>query len=175
MNERFCPVCGVGFQPRKNGKPRIYCSSKCRQEGWRSQHSGVTDIKCDQCGKMIHRAPSSINRAAKHHFCSTACKGNWMSKNLRGANHPRYLGPQGQGLLTIIYKRLLADPRWKAWREEVFKRASGTCERCSQPAEDSHHKKHAVEILSALLDEMLDPNNGEALCASCHTEHHRSH
>lgn len=46
------------------------------------------DVNCKQCGKEFrsHRT----EERGKPKFCSMNCKGNWMSENKKGENHPRY-------------------------------------------------------------------------------------
>jgi DNA-binding XRE family transcriptional regulator len=48
---------------------------------------GGEDIKCINCKKLFHVVPAR-QKTAK--FCSRLCKGEWMSQNLRGDNHPNW-------------------------------------------------------------------------------------
>ena len=165
-----CPECQETFTRirREGGRLQVFCGVKCRMRA--SRRNRARYIVCTWCGNEVLRPPS--NQRAKNHFCAPACHGKWMSENLRGANHPRYKGPSGQGLLQVIYKRLEADPRWRTWRDGVLARAHGTCERCGQPATDGHHKRHSAEVLREFLAVFLDPDNGEALCLDCHAADH---
>ena len=65
----------------------------------------------------------------------------------------------------------VADPHLlttehKKWREVVLQRAKYQCQRCG--ARDVVlYADHIVERLDG--GDLLDPNNGQALCPSCHT------
>jgi DNA-binding XRE family transcriptional regulator/5-methylcytosine-specific restriction endonuclease McrA len=48
---------------------------------------GGENIICRNCNKSFHVIPAR-QKTAK--FCSRLCKGEWMSKNLQGENHPRW-------------------------------------------------------------------------------------
>ena len=52
----------------------------------------------------------------------------------------------------------------KAWAQQVMKRDGGRCRRCGSTA---RYADHIVEIKDR--GARLDPANGQALCAKCHT------
>jgi len=46
------------------------------------------------------------------------------------------------------------------------------CERCGQPAEIAHHKKHLTAATVLDPEIALNPANLEALCMECHNREH---
>ena len=165
--EKVCERCGTPYLAYPSGKPARFCSARCRMAWWRSRHLVVT-IACDQCGTTVRRPPSGVTHAAKNHFCCYSCKGKWMSENLVGNRAPNWKGDGPEFIIEYIRSRLHSHPRWKAWAAQVRANANDLCERCGSPAEEAHHKREVAELLMLLLD----PANGEALCAHCHHAHH---
>lgn len=165
-NMGTCPECQGAFRRfrREGGRMQIYCSVKCRMRASRRNRARI--ITCTWCHKEVLRPPS--NQRAKNHFCSPTCHGKWMSENLRGSNHPNWKGDGVRGIMNIIRHRLQADHRWATWSKTVLANAHGLCDRCGNQAEEAHHKREVAELLALILD----PANGEALCSSCHHEHH---
>lgn len=47
-------------------------------------------VTCASCGNTFDRHPYRINYA-KNQFCNRECKANWMSKNITGKDHPRWV------------------------------------------------------------------------------------
>lgn len=162
-SEPLCRACRKPLEPATGSRPRSYCNQACRTEGWRLRHATV-EIVCDQCGKLVRRSPTSVDHAEKNHFCSTRCKGKWMSANLLGEKHPNWKGDKLSYLSGIIRRH----SRGKEWAAAVLANAEGLCERCGSSAKDAHHKREVAELLAMILD----PANGEALCKSCHIAHH---
>lgn len=71
------------------------------------------------------------------------------------------------------------DPRHKAWREAVLRRAGYLCEECKRygrtdknglpvAATTAHHIKHRDEYPEL----QYDVTNGRALCEACHNKAH---
>ena len=162
-HEALCRTCGKPLEAATGSRPRNYCNQACRTEGWRRRHA-VVEITCEHCGKVVRRPPTGVAHA-KHHFCSQACKGKWMSANLLGERHPNWKG----GNIEYLNRLIHANGRARDWAATVLANAGGTCERCGNPAQDAHHKREVEELLALILD----PANGEALCKNCHVGHHR--
>ena len=157
-----CVICGEAFRATHGTRPQRYCGNACKTAGWRRSHATV--ITCDHCGKTVRRAPTGVSHAVNNHFCSQTCKGKWMSEHLRGENHPRW---QGDGRASLFHYVRTSRP-FKTWAAKVLANAHGLCNRCGRPAEQAHHKREVAELLALILD----PTNGEALCANCHIAHH---
>ena len=164
--EKACEQCGEIFQVVRPYRPSRFCSSACRMADWRKQGKGLHKITCDQCREPVLRSLSGIAHATKNHFCSQPCKGKWMSENLRGPAHPRWLAETG--LVQKIRRYLATSRQWQSWRATVIANADGLCERCANPAQEAHHKREVAELLALIID----PVNGEALCLDCHRAHH---
>ena len=162
-----CPECGSTFQRRRRegGRIQVHCSVRCRMRASRKRRASNSP-PCDWCGRVVVRFQSALAHAAKNHFCSSACKGKWMSENLRGPNHPRWKSETG--IVQLVRRYLATNRHWQRWRDAVFANAGGLCERCGNPAEQAHHKREVAELLTLIID----PANGEALCSGCHRDHH---
>ncbi|MBQ9685979.1 MAG: hypothetical protein IJV41_05420 [Oscillospiraceae bacterium] len=72
---RVCPVCGEVFETAGRGRPKRFCSAKCRSfyhhkypnpANWKSTRIAV----CPLCGKEF-QASREYNRKRK--YCSRAC------------------------------------------------------------------------------------------------------
>ena len=166
LAEKICERCNTAFYPAKGGKPARFCSAACRQAAWRDAHMGHTKVTCDWCGKVVQRPPSGVAHAYKNHFCSPTCKGKWMSENLRGEAHPRWLDETS--FINTIRRKIATDRRWLEWAEAVRTKADGLCERCGQEGQQAHHIREVAELIALIID----PDNGEWLCKTCHVAHH---
>ena len=49
----------------------------------------IVEFNCEACGK--HRRCRRTSYSPRPRFCSITCKGDWQHRNLRGANHPRWI------------------------------------------------------------------------------------
>ena len=83
-NTRVCPVCGIVFEKPGRGRPKRFCSEKCRTyyhhkfpnpANWTSTRIAV----CPVCGQEF-QASREYNHPRK--YCSRACanKGRTMEK-----------------------------------------------------------------------------------------------
>ena len=59
-------------------------------------------------------------------------------------------------------------PRWRAFRQRVFRERGRFCERCGFPGRLEIHHRVEVDAGGALYD----LGNVEVLCRSCHIAHH---
>ncbi len=85
----------------------------------------------------------------------------------------RTMAPRLATLDTSIVKAepKRSDPHYSsaehlAWRAAVIRRAGFQCEKCT--ARGKLYADHIVELRDG--GAALDPRNGRALCASCHTK-----
>jgi hypothetical protein len=67
-----------------------------------------------------------------------------------------------------ISRWLHAHAQMKDWSKQVLELANHSCNRCGDEATQAHHIRHVEELIALIFD----PANGEALCDSCHREHH---
>lgn len=68
-------------------------------------------------------------------------------------------------MISPEYRKLLADPRWKAKREEIHKRSGGKCEKCgSDHYVQTHHPHYERGNKPWEYDDLID------LCAKCHRQ-----
>lgn len=67
------------------------------------------------------------------------------------------------------WRAVLSETReYRLFRAEVIVRAKGSCERCD---EDGEHVHHIIPVYKD-LDLCVDKQNGELLCAECHSKEH---
>ena len=66
-----CPNCGKAIEQKKVGRPKKFCSDKCRLHWWNSNfrsHSFSVNIICAECGRSFTSSPN-----AKRKYCSHEC------------------------------------------------------------------------------------------------------
>lgn len=139
---KSCEVCGQRFTVDATQDRRFTvrcCSRKCLH-AWCSQHqrgpnspswrNANPERPCDNCGQMFTPCSSSIAQrtARKHWFCSRACKGQWMSKNLVGARSARWTGGKAE----------YYGPDWIRQSRAARKRDSYTCQHCGTTKGQAH-------------------------------------
>ena len=64
--------------------------------------------------------------------------------------------------------------RWQKIRRAYKNYQHGICERCGQPGEIVHHKKHVTSATIYDPTTTMDFNNLELLCYECHAKEHSS-
>ena len=82
-NVRVCPVCGEVFETKGRGRPKRFCSEKCRgryhhkhpnMANWTTTRTAV----CPQCGKAF-TAAREYGHPRK--YCSRACANRGRAAN----------------------------------------------------------------------------------------------
>jgi len=48
-----CEVCCTPLPPQRSGRPRVYCSNKCRQKASRSRHIIAALVEIDRINKAL--------------------------------------------------------------------------------------------------------------------------
>lgn len=99
-----CAWCGkkkrVKLSEIQNNKTGFfYCSRKCYSKWFSESVTGEKNprykekvkVHCDNCGKEKNVFPCHDEEYDKH-FCDSKCYGEWRSKNLMGANNPKWIG-----------------------------------------------------------------------------------
>ena len=69
--KQFCPWCGAPVGRNENGRPRKFCSDKCRLEWWGKhrdliKHKSKELKKCPHCGSLFEPR-------GKQTYCSRIC------------------------------------------------------------------------------------------------------
>jgi endogenous inhibitor of DNA gyrase (YacG/DUF329 family) len=83
----ICKTCKKSFIIKDPKQTPKFCSQRCYfQYRWGTNGRKII-IKCSTCRKKIFSHLSE-----KRKFCSKNCFHKWYSKNVRGFNHPRYIG-----------------------------------------------------------------------------------
>ena len=66
------------------------------------------------------------------------------------------------------HKDIRLTHAYRKWRQSVMKQADYKCEVCQDPAVDVHH----IIPICVRPTDMLNINNGQALCLKCHRKKH---
>lgn len=87
VSKRFCPNCGVPIEKSHNGRPRVYCSDKCRRDFWEKHPridtwNSYETLVCPIC-QRVFRAKKLSTRQRK--YCSRSCAGKarWLEHDQR--------------------------------------------------------------------------------------------
>ena len=69
----ICLCCGKEMQQAGTGRPRKFCSEKCRRQWWKAHpeegsHKSLCTKKCECCGTEF-----SFYRSRKPKYCSYDC------------------------------------------------------------------------------------------------------
>lgn len=78
----FCPNCGKAVERNPVGRPRKFCSAKCR-DAWRWSHPKPENWKsartavCPECGRQF---TASREYGNPRKYCSHACANKGRSK-----------------------------------------------------------------------------------------------
>lgn len=175
---KTCEVCGQSFTVDATQDRRFAvrcCSRKCLN-AWRSLHqrgpnspswrNANPERPCDNCGNIFKPKSGSPRQ---HHFCSRACKGQWMSTNLVGSRAARWTGGK-----AVYY-----GPNWIRQARAARKRDDYQCQHCgtmkgqSHKALDVHHIRpfRSFGYTPGVNDHYIAANdlaNLITLCPACH-------
>ena len=73
--KRFCPECGEAFKRNPKGRPKKFCSEKCRRT-WHRKHihpenwKSTRKLICPVCGRMFLAVR---DEECKRKYCSRSC------------------------------------------------------------------------------------------------------
>lgn len=151
--KHICLECATEFSTWKT--KTLFCSTQC----YAAHRSKKVVCICPQC--KISFILKKYRLSVKHGpFCSRKCYYKWRSINLRGD-----LNPTSNKDQTSLYGWVFQKSR-----AFVLKRDDYKCVRCGSSKNiHVHHKIH----FNPGQSDPHNPNNLEALCASCHRiEHH---
>lgn len=185
---RFCHYCKkeVSLQKSISSKTsdnRVYCNKKCRSLSFQTSLIGKKrEYKCNFCGKVFFRYPSTIK--VPDPCCSRSCN----SKNIHRKIHA------GKTSKLTVRKHIRRLPEYKTWTQKIIKRDNFSCVACgAKRGLHIHHirrfsqlvadfiKKFCItdkfsnyEIgrLAASYESFWDAGNGRTLCFDCHQLEH---
>lgn len=86
--KRFCPQCGEAIVENLRGRPKVFCSDRCRY-AWKNTHpkpenwASTRTAVCPVCGKSF-LAFREYDRPRK--YCSRACANRARAKEWRNQN-----------------------------------------------------------------------------------------
>ncbi len=90
---------------------------------------------------------------------------HFTSETMSGENHWNW-----KGGITPKIRAVYSSKEYKEWRWKVFHRDDFVCQDCGERGGKLH--AHHVIPVSIDFDKMLDVDNGQTLCASCHARKH---
>jgi len=164
-----CQICKKEFELHESsvlGGEGTCCSRKCHGE-YRSKYltgenaanyqNKTSTGQCVQCGKEITVRAWKVAEG-RDKFCGKACYHQWFSQNVRGENHPNWLGGNGKypQEWTFGIKKIIRN------RDDHKCRLCGLDESQQSRNLDVHHIDYDKHNLS--------PDNLMALCRSCHAK-----
>lgn len=170
---KICKTCGKPFESWTY-RHQIYCSVHCKnifaarqpKPSTRKPENFVT-LRCEWCNKeyTVHKIYNSGDRQSR--FCSATCRQEWISRNQRGINHPRFIGGA---------RYADRGSNWGKQRHVALKRDNYTCQLCGKKRKkgekyiiDVHHIKPFKDfngdyIMANELTNLI------TLCRKCHTD-----
>jgi hypothetical protein len=150
-NEFKCEQCGKIFLVNLSRRPR-FCSRKCLYDSMKTR----VKVVCLICGKTFEAKKYLLGKN-KGKLCSFECKNEFISRLMKGENHPNW-----QGGLNNDYSENWT-PRFKT---KIRKRDNYTCQYCKkvQFGLDVHHIDKNKQNCT--------PENLITLCRSCHRNVH---
>lgn len=117
-----CNICGRTFEVNNSGRPRKYCSDKCRKQAelQKQKKQRVIVKKCEYCGK-------SFNGNKKQKYCSQECYEKAHQDKMNKRNSYRWYHDieyrkqkvlkHGEGVGTIT----LAEDKEDGWEKELIR------------------------------------------------------
>lgn len=176
-----CSQCGKELKRDTSKLQRnqdFFCGAECWNQ-WRKVHmrrDGNPNWKepiqthCATCGAPIERNAARVGtETRKVHFCSKACKYQWMSKAFSGPNNYAWKG----GCIDYY------GPNWREQKRLARQRDGNRCQVCGKTAKkngrdmDVHHIK-PFRSFDYLPDQNLNYEQANALdnliclCRACH-------
>lgn len=83
--EKVCQTCGGSFEVYPNRADTAqYCSKECL-------HGDTPDVECENCGAVFTVSNWRAEQGDQF-FCDPSCRGEWISENLTGDDHPLHSG-----------------------------------------------------------------------------------
>ena len=126
---------------------------------------GLVMSICEECGVEFPVFPSTIKRG-EGKFCTQKCYGKWMTKHLRGKNHPNWQG----GLSYGKYCEKFNDE----FKEKIRDKFGRVCFLCGKTEEDNG-RKLSVHHVNGNKECGCDGDETcqfVPLCISCHGKVH---
>lgn len=133
---RDCVVCGEEFtQYRSVVEDQRACSNGCKGVLISEAKSLGETETCRYCGATVDIEP--WEREWKDYwFCDMDCKGEWMSENVKGENHPSW-----KGGWEHYY-----GSNWHEMREKARRRDEYACVVCGKEKEEIGTHPHVHHI-----------------------------
>lgn len=137
----------------------------------------LVEWECVACGVFTSKTREQLHyRKTVPKYCSIACvyknnprKGAITPESTKEKLRVQKLGnknPSWAGGVTPLRVKIRNTPEYKEWRTSVFTRDDYTCKVCKVRG----GKLEADHVIPYMKDKaaLLDVNNGQTLCKSCH-------
>jgi endogenous inhibitor of DNA gyrase (YacG/DUF329 family) len=106
-----CPTCGRDDFASRTGM-KIHHSSA------HGESIAGVEVECSNCGEIINRGKWEV-KEAEHLFCDDGCRGEWMSNNRTGDDHPRWVSREQ--CVCDNCEKVFEQEKWHTEkRERVF-------------------------------------------------------
>jgi endogenous inhibitor of DNA gyrase (YacG/DUF329 family) len=141
-----CDYCGESTEKAAvnyENNEHAFCSRRCHAD-WMSENKrgenatmwdgGDVEVECGCCGSVFKTQPAKAKRNSNN-FCSRDCYGEWISNNVTGEDHPRWVGGR-----SITY-----GPNWHKKRKERMEKDGYECVVCSISNEE-HKERHGMAL-----------------------------
>jgi len=150
-----------------------YCSNKCRGIYMAKNLKGKNNpnwkarikVLCLVCEKAMFLQPNIVKRGSGK-FCSTKCKGIWMTDNRVGPKSSNW-----KGGITPENLSIRTSSEYLCWKHKVLKRDNYTCQKCGQIGGKIH--VHHVNQFAKFPELRMKLKNGVTLCEKCHKLEHK--
>lgn len=172
-----CQFCGKSFyRPLSLIKRGVtkYCSFKCYGNSkvgipnLHNRHKGnIVTFNCEECGKA-KTVRLAFYKKARHHFCSVGCSNVYLGRIQSGKAHWNW-----KGGITPKNHRLRNTPRYKKWRNAVYKKDNWTCRKCDTKCKSKTIVAHHVKSFEEYQKLRYSVKNGLTLCRGCHKKVHK--
>jgi ribosomal protein L34E len=149
---KICRQCGASLMQQHRGRPRMYCSSRCRHEANRELTGATLHVlwprACQQCGVSLEAQHSGRPRM----YCSSRCR----QEAYRGRGQPAECIPASRGEGQRSHVQLVASTPSIEPAEHHANRCptQAACQRCGADglASDRTMVIHAIEeVIQRLL------------------------
>jgi hypothetical protein len=175
-----CQECGCGFKRRSDYKrtENKYCNPCSKKKLGEKNRGRILEksrlgkyVPCDNCGSIHYKKLSQLKKGFVHHFCNSACQGEWSAKHSVPKDFIKNADNAGEKNGRYKHgKRIGGHDRHKNLKELIKARDGEGCLICK-----ATDKIHVHRILPGGLDGKYTIENAVMLCSVHHAAVHRDY